>query len=445
MLAPSGGCSKIRLGFNNTVRQLMVTMVFKDDHRSFYLAHPFGYNGYEPFGSRLLRAPQQPHQCDLVYNSEAAIFRIKQWARDCVQNHSSCKSGEFAPKRLIYLDGRQGHQMARLVQPWPNFSSPFTALSHCWGKTQHVVTTKANYTKHLSSISHNCLPRTFLEAVWITRQLGLKYLWIDSFCIIQDDPDDWNAEVVNMSRLYGAAYIALAASYGPDGDAGMFPLAHINNLILLKNVVTDFEGNFQKVLVTLAPALSLDAESPVHQLFGGQEGDSPPMSSSEPLLGRGWAFQECALSARVVNFTSQEHVWECKTHICCECGDVTGTSFMSALMGSLKQQTLRDHRPSGCVMSTSGEDTESITGNTANTDIGAQQHITEPRYKWEKYVKLYTKQQFTKAEDRAAAFIGFTQTFSNIVSIERRGHRSILRWTLERPPACLAAVVLLNG
>ena len=66
-------------------------------------------------------------------------------------------------------------------------------LSHCWGARDQwpLRTTKANLPDHLKGIPHRLLPKTFQDAVVVTRALGLRYLWIDSLCIIQDDEGDW--------------------------------------------------------------------------------------------------------------------------------------------------------------------------------------------------------------------------------------------------------------
>ncbi|KAI3319271.1 heterokaryon incompatibility protein-domain-containing protein [Xylariaceae sp. AK1471] len=408
-----------------------------------------GYHGYELFGRALLHAIQQPRHGDLAYNSEAAIFQIKRWVRECILDHPSCSSGGFAPKRLLCLQGGQGQQIARLrvVETWSNFSSPFVALSHCWGKTQHAITTKANYVEHLSYISQNSLPRTFQDAIWITERLGLKYLWIDSLCIIQDDQDDWSREVVNMSHLYGAAYLTLAASHG------VFPLVQDNHPILLEDTVTDSEGNIRDVSVILAPALSLNAESPVHQTFSNQKGghfinfscgsdqDSwvsedflpPQMPSSEPLPSRGWAFQERVLSTRVVHFTRQELVWECKANVYCECGGVRGTSLMASLMGSLKTRMKL-----ACELET--EFVTSGTESAAEMHLETEDYISEPEREWEKYVKMYTGMYFTKPKDRAAAFVGIAQTFGNIVCGESNsiiGEFCAVLWSASLPNSLL--------
>jgi hypothetical protein len=46
------------------------------------------------------------------------------------------------------------------------------------------------------------MPATFFDATIITRELGYRYLWIDSLCIVQDFLEDWEAESQNMGNIY---------------------------------------------------------------------------------------------------------------------------------------------------------------------------------------------------------------------------------------------------
>jgi hypothetical protein len=66
------------------------------------------------------------------------------------------------------------------------------------------------------------LSKTFQEAVAMTRQLGVRYLWIDSLCIIQDNAEDWNIEAANMGNIYKNAYVTLAATASSCGAGGLF-------------------------------------------------------------------------------------------------------------------------------------------------------------------------------------------------------------------------------
>lgn len=42
----------------------------------------------------------------------------------------------------------------------------------------------------------------FLEAVELALRVGIKYLWIDSLCIVQDDTADWEQESVKMAAYW---------------------------------------------------------------------------------------------------------------------------------------------------------------------------------------------------------------------------------------------------
>lgn len=41
-----------------------------------------------------------------------------------------------------------------------------------------------------------------------------------------------------------------------------------------------------------------------------------------PLLSRAWAFQERLLPTRTLHFHAEELVWECKSGVSCECGEI---------------------------------------------------------------------------------------------------------------------------
>jgi hypothetical protein len=66
----------------------------------------------------------------------------------------------------------------------------YIALSHCWGKINMPRLLKHNVEHYLEGFEISKLPRTFQEAIEVTFRLDVAYLWIDSLCIIQDDPRD---------------------------------------------------------------------------------------------------------------------------------------------------------------------------------------------------------------------------------------------------------------
>src|SRR5438034_5559565 len=78
----------------------------------------------------------------------------------------------------------------------------YACLSHCWGPTQFITTTPANLGAHLHMLPFSALPQTFKDVMTFTSALGIRYLWIDSLCIIQGDVKDWEKESAKMRSIY---------------------------------------------------------------------------------------------------------------------------------------------------------------------------------------------------------------------------------------------------
>jgi hypothetical protein len=96
----------------------------------------------------------------------------------------------------------------------------WVALSHCWGTKLRFVTVSSNIEAWMCSIPLQDMPPTFQDAVYTTRQLGYRYLWIDSLCIIQDDHQDWVAESTRMREYYKHAAITINCDSASGDDVG---------------------------------------------------------------------------------------------------------------------------------------------------------------------------------------------------------------------------------
>ncbi|KAI1880893.1 hypothetical protein JX265_001133 [Neoarthrinium moseri] len=105
-------------------------------------------------------------------------------------------------------------------QPGEDFR--YATLSHCWGKLA-MFTLKRDKLEELQvRIPSQQVAKTFRDAVDITRRIGLKYRWIDSLCILQDDDGDWSREAVLMSEIYGSSSLNIAATGAADGRVGCY-------------------------------------------------------------------------------------------------------------------------------------------------------------------------------------------------------------------------------
>jgi hypothetical protein len=103
------------------------------------------------------------------------------WLDDCIKNHSECASSDSQLPRRVLDVGTSASDPIRLYLPAQEHGR-YTALSHCWGKDglTQVRTTKENIDRRIRSIAKDELPTNFLEAIQITRDLGIRYLWYSS-------------------------------------------------------------------------------------------------------------------------------------------------------------------------------------------------------------------------------------------------------------------------
>lgn len=71
------------------------------------------------------------------------------------------------------------------------------------------------------------IPQTIKDAIEFTRILGVRYLWVDSLCILQGDSEeakaDWNEESVKMKVIYRNALLTIGAAAGKDAFHGIQP------------------------------------------------------------------------------------------------------------------------------------------------------------------------------------------------------------------------------
>jgi len=233
---------------------------------------------------------------------------IGQWLKHCTENHDRCNARvaePWAPTRLLDISTFQDGYV-RLVEQDRTISmtEPYATLSHCWGTGFSIQSTNSlNIHMHFQRISNAYLPKTFLDAIRISQSLSLRYLWIDSLCIIQDSIDDWTQEADIMSKVYRYAFINIAATGAKDGTVGCFwerdPRAvRPTEFTIHWSNCEENEGRRYHVV----PEPHLWAQGLVAQ----------------PLNQRGWVLQERILSPRVLHFGSDQLLWECREFVACE-------------------------------------------------------------------------------------------------------------------------------
>src|SRR5438034_4230296 len=124
--------------------------------------------------------------------SDQVFSQIHSWLDDCIDNHKRCADIADAtvplPTRVLDVGTLSSDTICLRDSDTKSEScGRYIALSHCWGTEKALVTTSKSLANRKQGIPVNAMPRTFRDAVLITRRLGLRYIWIDSFCILQDD------------------------------------------------------------------------------------------------------------------------------------------------------------------------------------------------------------------------------------------------------------------
>lgn len=221
----------------------------------------------------------------------------------CDTSHNDCKvlQGTDFPSRLVEVGPDDDH--IRLVET-KGGKGEYAALSYCWGQNSiQLKATGPTLDKMKSHIPQEQLPKTIQDAMKLTRMLGLKYVWIDCLCILQDSDPDWETEAAKMGQYYQYAKLTIAASAAVSASCGLFN----RRSKVSKPKQIHFRDSDGSMYPLVAQGRSI-------KLWTDMIDDLGPLSE------RGWTFQEHALSGRIIHLTDGEMIWECPSEMTSEDG-----------------------------------------------------------------------------------------------------------------------------
>ena len=146
----------------------------------------------------------------------------KSWFQLCTTTHSRCRPrpwGSNFPTRLLEIDASEKHTSVRIMMADKNSrAGECMTLSHCWGTAQFITPRSGNIEELKEGIKLERLPGTFQEAMAVARWLKIKYLWIDSLCILQDSKEDWVKESATMRSVYSHSIMNISATGAADSN-----------------------------------------------------------------------------------------------------------------------------------------------------------------------------------------------------------------------------------
>ncbi|KAH8896268.1 HET-domain-containing protein [Thozetella sp. PMI_491] len=251
-------------------------------------------------------------------DSAQSINWAKKAIRDCSERHELCRITETPalPTRILDIgtSESESHIFSIKLVEGNGRQGKYTCLSHCWGGKPPITTVRANIDHHKTEILLSALPKTFSDAVVFTYRLGIRYLWIDSLCIVQDDRDDWQRESARMASIYSNSVACIGATMSEGSHGGCFQKqpVRVESFRSSDYHHIDDQGEWE-VHVRLPLDHGALSDGTIDTRFNIAN------HSSAPLLTRAWVFQERLLSPRFLQFLDSEILMECREGEDCQC------------------------------------------------------------------------------------------------------------------------------
>lgn len=177
------------------------------------------------FGLQLFPSEAQGLFIGRSLGPQVSIPIVKCWVAKCMEFHGQdcgqSKSHRFQEIESMMLAVDVTKERIAAITA----NDEYLALSYVWGKVKSFSLRKENFKKLQQpgglSATFKLLPQTIRDAITVTRQLGYRYLWIDSLCIVQDDAE-FKSKIINkMDLVYENAFMTLIAASGSDANSGL--------------------------------------------------------------------------------------------------------------------------------------------------------------------------------------------------------------------------------
>lgn len=256
-----------------------------------------------------IASPDVSMFCGRIVGTYVDYTLIKAWFKTCNHKHrqDSINSRHDFPYRNFFKDldtNEKGCSPHPFVPP-PSFrlvdttsrcvvkagiAVDYAALSYVWGDADRLMLCKDNEvwltTSGVLSRDNERVPQTFRDALDVAESLSIRYLWIDSLCIRQDDADEMQKQMDTMDSIYGAAVLTIVndTSSAGSGIKGVSIPRQLNQAVF---------SHGSKSYVSMK------------KTFGEALRDSPWES-------RAWCLQEKVFSKRLLVFTDTQTFFHCK-------------------------------------------------------------------------------------------------------------------------------------
>jgi hypothetical protein len=331
--------------------------------------------------------------------SDATMNFATDHIQRCEQNHKKCSKTipeGWKPTRLIDLAPLDEPVQPKLLVVDDNATSiAYVTLSHRCGSAEMFRLTHKNIDSLQQRIPLEKLSKTFQDAFITAKKLGMRYVWVDSLCIVQDQADDWQKEAERMKDIYSNARFNISATGAIASDDGLF---FSRDKLDLEPFVVKLEAPEGSESWTKGSYYLLD----------------PSMWSSNiskaPLIKRGWVLQERILARRILHFCRNQVFFECHELDACELfpnGLPETWIFQSRKLGAPSSGHFKRLDPE----LDGGWLRETKSMNRLKSESALNIFSV-----WAELVETYSSLTLTKWEDKLVAFSGIAKMMNELLA-----------------------------
>lgn len=229
----------------------------------------------QPRGGFRYKLPIQsvvkPNHHVVLLSTGIDYVEIRTWLARCDEEHSGCRenAGNVTMlSGLLLIDCLT----ATVVRAKPEYS--YVALSYVWGRSdKNICDFGTNYRNQQIS-------RTIKDSMQVVRGIGMRYLWVDRYCIDHSNLVSKHHVISNMDSIYQHAILTIIGAAGNDAGYGLPGVSQTYRRL----------GFSSGYIVRNEPGTEI---------------------SNSVWSTRGWTYQEALLSRRCLIFTETQTTFQC--------------------------------------------------------------------------------------------------------------------------------------
>ncbi|KAI0657872.1 heterokaryon incompatibility protein-domain-containing protein [Cubamyces menziesii] len=329
-----------------------------------------------------------------------ALSCAKERAEECAREHKACQDffdwsrpEASLPTRLIDCSDLLHPRIVTTENMDPT-REQYVVLSYVWGGEQPNRTTVKNLPVYMKGIDVTLLPKNIVDAIRVTHALGIRYLWTDSLCIIQDSHADKHRELRKMRDVYRYAFIAIDAANAESAAQGV-----LHDLDWVAMDASDWlpfvwsrhhEGRPQRFSEFLNAVPRTDLIR--HQWVS----NNSVVEQTRGHTGkRAWCLQERLMAGRCLRFSSEAVEFRCRTF-----HQRIADGYYAAVLGTITPPDLVFHP--NLSLSLGSVDWFAIHAN------------------WADVILDYSRRSLSFSEDKLVACAGLAEAFGSALGSQNR-------------------------